>query len=334
MRDYMRTTLLTLVGICFLATGAFAQGDLDDLSETHRAMAVQLGETAVEWWNPRLNKYRRSIDAALSAEDRTALNQMRVRFAILLERVGPKITSEFGAEEDRDVNLEVNDDNGDEAFEVMEIWMQTVEIAIRNKEGLAPLQRKVFTDVVGFSGELATTMDVWSEKNGAALSADEKGASFLSNREEIAMTLKKVEGMEDEFASIYGFIVEPLIMLFNGGDLRDMFPGVMSQSATTGTESLVDLLPASNVLMQNYPNPANQSTTIPVNLKIAGTASLRVYSENGSLAKTVDLGTLPAGEGKVELKTVDLENGTYLYQLVLDRGEGEELYAKVMQVVR
>ncbi len=335
MRDFMRTPLLALLGVCFIATGLLAQSGLDDLSDTHRAMAEQLGETAVEWWNPRLNKYRRAIDQVLSEEDRAALDQMRIRFAILIEKVGPKIGSEFTDEDNgREVNLEVEDDNGDAGMELMEIWMQTVEIAIRYKEDLAPLQKKVFTDVVGFSGELAMTMESWSEKNRAALSADEKGASFLSNREEITMTLKKVEGMEEEFSSIYGFIVEPLVMLFNGGDLRDMFPGVVGESATAGADNLFDLLPASGVLMQNYPNPADQMTTIPLNLKRSGNASLRVYSESGDLVKSLDLGTLPAGEGKVELETADLANGTYLYQVVLDGSDGEELYAKVMQVVR
>ena len=332
MNNIFRTPLLLILGLLFLAGSAQAQGELDDLSDTHRAMAEEMGEVAAEWWNPRLNTYKRMIDRVLSDEDREKLDQMRVRFAILVEGAGAKLTGDL--DDETNDELDLKDENGESAFEVMEIWMQTVEIAMRYEGQLTDLQPKVFGDIISFSDELVSVVDSWAEENRTELATTEEGASFLENRTEVTATLRGVSEMKDDFSSVYGFIVEPLIMLFNGGDLRDMFPGVSGGNATAGTEGFVDLLAASSVMMQNYPNPADQRTTVPVNLKDEAAASMRIYNDQGSLVKTLDLGTLSAGEGSVEIETGDLESGTYLYQLVLQGSDGEELHSKVMQVVR
>ncbi len=333
MKEMMRSTTMTLLGVLFLGSVALAQekSPLDDLAPAHKEMVEEIGSTAVTWWNPRLNKYKRTIDQVLSGEDLETLNRMRVRFAILLERVGPKIGKEFSTDEN---DAEVEVDDGVMVFELMEIWTGTLEIAIRYEEELESLNGKVFADVVGFADEMAVAVETYSEEHRAELEADEKGGEFMASREEVTSTLRSVEGMEEEFSTVYGFVVEPLIMLFNGGDLRDMFPGVMGESSSVGAGGLIDLLPASNVMMQNYPNPANESTTIPLDLERSANASIRVFNAEGRLMKTEELGTLPSGAQEVELVTEDLEEGSYLYQLVLASPAGDEIFAKVMQVVR
>ena len=193
-REMFRTTLMTLLGLLFLGSVAVAQekSPLDDLAPAHKKMVDEIGSTAVTWWNPRLNKYKRSIDQVLSAEDLETLNRMRVRFAILLETVGPKIGEEFSMDEnDTEVDLEVEADNGAMVFELMEIWTGTLELAIRYEEQLKPLNGKVFNDVVGFADEIAVAVETYSEEHRAELEADEKGGEFMASREEVTANAQK-----------------------------------------------------------------------------------------------------------------------------------------------
>lgn len=69
-----------------------------------------------------------------------------------------------------------------------------------------------------------------------------------------------------------------------------------------------------------YPNPANPNTTIPFILKEAADVALRVFSDQGQLVRTVDLGKLSQGRHEVQWEGQDqtgqmVAAGTYLYRL-------------------
>lgn len=74
---------------------------------------------------------------------------------------------------------------------------------------------------------------------------------------------------------------------------------------------------------QNYPNPANYFTTIPIyNLKSTG--KFQVFDLLGK--KVIDM-SVPAGSSYVEVNTSDLPQGDYIYVIVIDSfkgGSGEE----------
>jgi hypothetical protein len=65
---------------------------------------------------------------------------------------------------------------------------------------------------------------------------------------------------------------------------------------------------------QNYPNPANYFTTIPIyNLKDNG--KFQVFDLLGK--KIIDV-NVPAGTTYVEVNTADLPQGDYIYVIVID----------------
>ncbi len=52
-------------------------------------------------------------------------------------------------------------------------------------------------------------------------------------------------------------------------------------------------------LGDNYPNPFNPSTTIPLRLAQAGSVDLSIYSADGRLVRRLHAGSLPAGEHRI-----------------------------------
>lgn len=59
--------------------------------------------------------------------------------------------------------------------------------------------------------------------------------------------------------------------------------------------SVKDLVPQQSVLLANYPNPFNPSTTIPYVLEEDARVLIRVYDVSGHLVRTLDLGRQKAG---------------------------------------
>lgn len=70
-------------------------------------------------------------------------------------------------------------------------------------------------------------------------------------------------------------------------------------------------------LLQNQPNPFNQSTIIEYFIPdTAEIASISVFSVDGTLIKTFDIAA--AGYGKIEIESLDLTGGSYFYALIVD----------------
>ena len=305
----------------------------EEMTPLQKDLLEQVGTTAADYWNPRLNKYRNTVDRALNAEDLATLNRMRVRFAILLDDLGDEMDSRMSEEEDSG-EMSFESAGGTGVLELMEIWTQTVALGEKYKTQLAPLGDRVFTDITTFGQELAVDFDEFATTHSEELNGDEKGKELLANRTEIVAKLRGAEAVRDDFQHVYGFVVEPLIMLFNGGDLRDMIPGVAG-SSTSSAQAVAGLLPASTTLAQNYPNPAATTTTVPLQFETPVTgAVLRIFNADGVEVKSIPLDPMQAGEHTVNVDVSDLDQGTYLYQLAVGSGENEQLHAKVMHVVR
>lgn len=58
---------------------------------------------------------------------------------------------------------------------------------------------------------------------------------------------------------------------------------------------LIHLTPHQTMLMSNYPNPFNPETWIPYQLANATNPIIKIYSANGQLIRTLELGSKPAG---------------------------------------
>lgn len=334
----MKKLPLVLILTVALSGTLFAQESWTDrlteeMTPLQKDLLEQVGTTATDYWNPRLNKYRNTVDRALNADDLATLNRMRVRFAILLDDLNDEMNSRMSGEEDSE-EMSFESEEGTGMMELMEIWTQTIALGEKYSTQLAPLGDRVFTDITTFGEELAVEFDEFATAHGEELNGDEKGRELLANRTEIVAKLRGAEEVREDFRNVYGFVVEPLIMLFNGGDLRDMIPGVAG-SSTSSAQAVAGLLPATTTLAQNYPNPAATTTTVPLQFEAPVTgATLRIFNADGVEVKSIPLDPMQAGDHTVNVDVSALDQGTYLYQLVVGSGDNEQLHAKVMHVVR
>lgn len=315
----------------------------EDATPVQKQFVDELGTTLFDYWNPRLNDYKRTIDRTLSPTDLQELNELRVRWSILMADVSKQMEHKTAVtedgEEETDVALSFSDD-GDQSFtELFEIWSRTTALAQGYRSGLDNLSEIVLDDAAQFGDEVETFVQDFSQANRSALAKDEKGAELLSHKDDLnnginkfQKTLKERKG---DIRQVYGFVIEPIVLLFNGGDLRNMLPLQIGKTAGIDAGVVAGLLPVGAVLQQNVPNPASSTTKIRFALAEASSATtLRVYSADGTMVKSIDLGALAPGEQAHDLNVADLANGSYLYHLTVTTQAGEMVYSKVMQVVR
>ena len=314
----------------------------EDATPIQRQFIDEAGGEFSSYWNPKLNEYKRTIDRMLSPNDLQKLNGMRVRWGILMDKLTKQlIASKEMADEDEGKKIEfsISGEDEDGFMEVMEIWSGTMQLATGYRSGLDNLSGNVVEDVGDFTDQVANFVEEFSQLHRAELQGDEKGTELLANQDEVAESIRGVRqviSMENKgFAQVYSFAVEPLILLYNGGNLGDLLPFISNQTSGTDLDVVAGLLPKGGVLQQNYPNPASSKTTIPFTLNEPGkNATLRIYSADGGLVETIELGSLGSGEKSYELDVSDYTAGSYLYHLSITGGEGEMVYSRVMQVVR
>jgi len=89
---------------------------------------------------------------------------------------------------------------------------------------------------------------------------------------------------------------------------------------------LEDAMPKEFSLGQNFPNPFNPSTTIPVTVPRTSPVTLRVYSILGELVRTLHIGLLEMGRHSFEWDGTTQEGrtvsaGVYLVQLATEGGQ-------------
>ena len=332
-------TLLLGIGIFGAAAGnAFAQSELlpDDATPVQRQFVDELGTTLVQYWNPRFNNYKRTIDRMLSPSDLRELNELRVRWSILMNDA-----RELMENQDGDLEMSLGDENGQKFTELIDIWTKTTMLAVNYRPGFNNLRDGVLEDVGTFGGEVAGFVDRFAQENRAELAGDEKGQELLASKDDMLESVRNLKTVlkenDDDIKEVYNFIIEPIIMLFNGGDMRDMLPLNMGMGQVSGVDAgaVAGLLPQSAVLSQNAPNPASATTTIQYTLAEPSEATtLRVFSSDGELVESVDLGSLSSGPGSYNLDVSEYQNGSYLYHLTVMTSAGETVYSKVMQVVR
>jgi hypothetical protein len=77
-------------------------------------------------------------------------------------------------------------------------------------------------------------------------------------------------------------------------------------------------IPAAVVLMNNYPNPFNPSTTIRYGLPHGSQVTLAVFNTLGQVVATLQNGPQEAGYHDVIFDSKDLPSGVYLYRLTTE----------------
>jgi hypothetical protein len=94
----------------------------------------------------------------------------------------------------------------------------------------------------------------------------------------------------------------------------DKYLWVLEADPGTGVENEA-ILPTTNFLAQNFPNPFNPSTTISFNLLSAGQVNLTVYDMLGREVAVLVNDMLNAGTHNVNFDASKLTSGVYMYKL-------------------
>ncbi|NQS97655.1 MAG: choice-of-anchor D domain-containing protein [candidate division Zixibacteria bacterium] len=109
-----------------------------------------------------------------------------------------------------------------------------------------------------------------------------------------------------------GVFEDTLVIQSDGGDLHIPLTGV-------GAGGSVREVPNSTlnefVLLGNYPNPFNASTTIVFQLSMNAEVRIEVFSLDGALVSVNNLGSLDAGAHSFIFNGEGLSSGVYLYRL-------------------
>jgi hypothetical protein len=109
--------------------------------------------------------------------------------------------------------------------------------------------------------------------------------------------------------------------LFSYIDTSQYISGtVVLSNIVTGIADNNGALPDEYALMQNFPNPFNPTTTIAYALPGKSEVTLQVINVLGQYVDSRSLGTVPAGNHRLEYDGSRLASGVYFYRLVTDFG--------------
>ncbi len=96
----------------------------------------------------------------------------------------------------------------------------------------------------------------------------------------------------------------------------DAYVWVVEADKATGVEDEV-VMPETNYLAQNFPNPFNPSTTINFNVQKSENVKLTVYDMLGREVATLVNGNLTAGQHSYSFDATKLSSGMYMYRLTI-----------------
>jgi hypothetical protein len=305
-------------------------------SKLAQQIKSEAGQVTAEYWTPKLNAYKVQIDRTLTPTDLDELNRLRARWSILLGEKLKQNADRKSSKADGAEGVEMKID-GEEAMgklnEFMDIYTSTKEMAERYRADMDVLGERVVGDLFGFTDVLIDRADLFVDRHRAEFTEKQRN-DFTARRNEFAETVKGLRSNEEGesgVAAIYSMAIEPMVMLYNGDDLKELIGQLGSISRpVAGIE-----IPENSTLGQNFPNPASSRTTIAYTLsEPSGSTMLRVFNASGDLVAKLDQGARPAGEGSIDLDVSGYATGSYLYQLTFQTSKGEQVVAKRMQVVR
>ena len=216
--------------------------------------------------------------------------------------------------------------------EMNQIRYVSAWLARNYRAGMEELVAKVFEDLKEFFEASRIHSRDFAAVNQAAIMRDERVVSRMYGtlrRLKEAQSLQNSEGREARMAKE---VLEALLMLYNGQDIREI---MMIDGMDIASNTVIANLPAGNALGQNMPNPASTRTTIPYTLPEPGTqVVIQLLDTRGTIVATFDQGSREAGDHSATIDVATLPPGTYLYQLKVTTAGGERISSKGMQVVR
>ncbi|MDB5034173.1 MAG: domain containing protein [Chlorobi bacterium] len=322
-----------------------------------KQLKSDLAVTAFDYWTVKLNNYKSHIDGMLAPCDLTEVNRLRVYWSIFLDQkkwqgLATKFRKEFDGGGDE------GDSGGDEGgpgpsgmkkkkaeeigalvdnvSEMAETFFVAKWIARRYRPQFTAMQETVSGDFTAFIDTVIAAKDRFALAHQAEIASDPSVQNIMKelNREKADEAMKEFSSKGDMgiFVGLgFNVLVEPLMVLYNGQDLRRLFKSVDVLPKELSELELGD----ASVLEPNVPNPAVTTTTINYTLPEASSrTTLRLYDARGELVGTYDQGDRPAGRYQVNVDVSTLSSGFYLYYLTTMTSQGERVYSRTLQVAR
>ena len=273
-------------------------------------------------------------------EEQTAEHRMKKTHTIILQRNGTEEDSEEVRQEmkmiTRDMDSEgfgmgammgmlkasISADNSESSRILVATW----DIAEGHRAELDDLKATVMNDVAAFAALMRVKMAEYVAERGDELPEGlrESMSEKLEAKQEenTANLLKTLE-------PVYGVIIEPMLLLYNGSDINGMLTSAIAEPVA-GVR-----LEANSTLKQSYPNPASAEATIEYTLREPSSATvLRLFDAQGAEVRNVNLGVQGTGDHRTVLNVRDLASGTYLYHLTVNTAGGAQVFSKTMQITR
>ena len=107
-------------------------------------------------------------------------------------------------------------------------------------------------------------------------------------------------------------------------------------SGTTGLKNLEPETGGQFKLGQNFPNPFINETVIPFSLKQKSNVKLEMFDISGKKVAVINKPGMSAGDQKIEidLKTLNLDKASYVYQLEVENSIGTFRQCKMMTTLK
>lgn len=297
----------------------------------------EIGSVLADFWQGKLNGYKTRVDATLTAEDLAALNNLRVRFAVLVSEL---LRDAHNGEQASAVK---KDDA--RSRELMAIYTATREIAGRNHAGLVPIGEAVKADIVGCARSIRGNINTFVAENRTEIEQAGLAAHLtegVGKMDSVATWIGAPQGSM-AYGLAFEYVVGPLVMLYDGSNLKTLLEQLHEMVRFSGADEahiarMSPLpgvsLPDVSVLKQSVPNPASSTVSIPYTLRTSSSGSvLRLFDARGGLLGSYDRGAEPAGDHTVDVDVSKYPAGTYYYRLSVDEGGTPQVYSKTLQIV-
>ncbi len=323
----------------------------------------QFGKTLSDFWLNKINGYKRQIDAMLTPDDLSRLNRLRVRWSLAKGGIstmlgasasGNSLSLNFGIsnkgakheEEEPEKQEKEMEEGGMKDIDltmmlpfIRQMMLQdtsesgvvlagAIRLSDQYRPGLDELRGNVMRDLSEFIDLMANQAASFVEQHKGELSKEDQ-VKVEDIRAKISEGIGEIKKQEKLLTAIYGAILEPVLMLYNGSDIS----GLISSAITEPVAGVK--LSENQTLKQSIPNPATGNVAINYTLTEPSQRTLlRVFDAAGNVVATSDQGSRPAGDHTVNLDVSNWGNGTYLYHLTTQTSNGERVFSKTMQVVK
>lgn len=249
---------------------------------------------------PKLTEWKKQLDAAMTPEDLTKLNELREK------------AEKFRAS----IAKSVKDMQVGNTESIKEKMISSKDNIVSIMEELKPLAEKYKATLDNLMETAKPDMEKWKDDI-HEIRTEIIIESSTDDKADCEKKIRKHHHLNMDLTPM-----GPMGMKHRGGKAMFMLWNGQSDLFDTNEESIVSSASDGNVstsgftLKQNSPNPSNAETSFSFILDKPATVSLKLYDVNGNEVMTIiNNGSFTAGEHTVEGDVRNLSNGTYFYRL-------------------